>query len=284
MIIWLASYPKSGNTWVRSMIAALMYTHDGIFNFNLLKNVDQFPQKKFLKNFTNDFGNFNEIKKYWEDAQNFINLDNKIKFLKTHHINCKIGPYNFTSKKNTLATIYIVRDPRNLVNSISNHYSLTLEESKNFLFTPKFIGGYRKNNDSINDSLKDLLGTWDEHYKFWKNNNKDYLLIKYENLIKDTRFELEKIINFIKKYTDVKTNENKNENIIKTTNFKFLKNLEEKGYFNENAYENINKKKKFFNLGPENNWKNLLDKKTMNEIETKFSTEMKELGYLKLNV
>ena len=44
------------------------------------------------------------------------------------------------------------------------------------------------------------------------------------------------------------------------------------------------KKKKFFNLGPENNWKNLLDKKTMNEIETKFSAEMKELGYLKLNV
>ena len=99
MIIWLASYPKSGNTWIRSMIAALMYTHDGIFNFDLLKNVDQFPQKKFLKNFTNDFGNFNEIKKYWEDSQDFINLDNKIKFLKTHHINCKIGPYNFTSKK-----------------------------------------------------------------------------------------------------------------------------------------------------------------------------------------
>jgi hypothetical protein len=99
MIIWLASYPKSGNTWIRSMIAALMYTHDGIFNFDLLKNVDQFPQKKFLKNFTNDFGNFNEIKKYWEDAQDFINLDNKTKFLKTHHINCKIGPYNFTSRR-----------------------------------------------------------------------------------------------------------------------------------------------------------------------------------------
>jgi hypothetical protein len=49
MIIWLASYPKSGNTWIRSIIAALMYTRDGIFNFDLLKNVDQFPQKKFLK-------------------------------------------------------------------------------------------------------------------------------------------------------------------------------------------------------------------------------------------
>jgi hypothetical protein len=40
------------------------------------------------------------------------------------------------------------------------------------------------------------------------------------------------------------------------------------------------KKKKFFNLGPENNWKNLQDKKIINEIETNFSAEMKELGYL----
>ena len=128
--------------------------------------------------------------------------------------------------------------------------------------------------------MKTLLGTWDEHYKFWKNNNKDYLLIKYEDLIKDIGFELEKIIDFIKKYTDVKTNENKNQNIIKTTNFKFLKNLEENGYFKENAYESINKKKKFFNLGPENKWENLLDKKIIDEIENKFSTEMKELGYL----
>ena len=105
------------------------------------------------------------------------------------------------------------------------------------------IGGYRKNNESINDSLKDLLGTWDEHYKFWKNNNKDYLLIKYEDLIKDIGFELERIIDFIKKYIDVKTNEDKNENIIKTTNFKFLKDLEKKGYFNENAFERIEKSK-----------------------------------------
>lgn len=281
MIIWLSSYPKSGNTWIRSMVAALMYTDDGVFNFDLLKKIKQFPNEEYFQSFTNDFGNFNEIKKYWEAAQDLINLDNKIKFLKTHHINCKINQYNFTNKKNTLATIYIVRDPRNLISSISNHYSKTLEDSKEFLFTPKFIGGYKKNGDLIKESLKTLLGTWNEHYKFWKNNNEDFLLIKYEDLIKDTRLELKKIISFIKKYTDVQTNEAKNENIIKTTSFKYLQNFEEKGYFNENAFKTINKKNKFFNLGPKNDWKNLLNKKVINEIENKFSYEMKELGYLK---
>jgi len=280
MIIWLTSYPKSGNTWVRSIVAALMYSDDGVFNFDLLKRINQFPRKEYFKTFTNDFGNFHEIKKHWLTAQDLINLDNKIKFLKTHHINCELDQYEFTSRKNTLATIYIVRDPRNLVSSISNHYSLTLENSKKFLFTPQFTEK-KKKGELVKDSIKTLLGTWDEHYKFWKHNNKDFLLIKYEDLIKNSRFELERIINFIKKYTDVQSNEDKNENIIKTTNFKYLQNLEEKGYFKENAYGTVNQKKKFFNLGPENNWKNLLDKKIIDEIETKFSTEMKELGYLK---
>ena len=51
MIIWLSSYPKSGNTWVRSMIAALMYSHDGVFNFKLLKKIKQFPTENDFKTF-----------------------------------------------------------------------------------------------------------------------------------------------------------------------------------------------------------------------------------------
>ena len=39
MIIWIASYPKSGNTWVRSIISSLIYSNDGNFDFNLLKKI-----------------------------------------------------------------------------------------------------------------------------------------------------------------------------------------------------------------------------------------------------
>jgi hypothetical protein len=280
MIIWLASYPKSGNTWVRSMITALMHTDDGVFHLDLLEKIKQFPNKIYFKIFTNDFANIHEIKKHWESAQDLINLDSKVKFFKTHHINCKINQYSFTNKKNTLATIYIIRDPRNLVSSISNHFSKSLEDSKEFLLTPKFLTGYNKFGDLEENSLKTLLGTWSEHYKFWKNNNKNFLLIKYEDLLENTNSELIKIITFIKKFTPIQTNEVKNKNIIRTTSFNYLKNLEEKGSFNENAYESIDNKKKFFNLGPKNNWENTLEKKIKDEIESKFYVEMKELGYL----
>ena len=280
MIIWLASYPKSGNTWVRSMLTALIYTNDGKFNFDLLDKIKQFPSQIFFKDLTNRYDDVDEIAKNWETAQDLINLNKEVKFLKTHHLKCKIGENNFTSQRNTLATIYIVRDPRNLVNSISNHYSKSLEESKKFLMTPRYLYGFKKNGDMKKNDIKTLLGTWSQHYNFWKTNNTNYLLIRYEDLIKDTNSALNKIIVFLKKYINIEVNDEKIKNILNTTNFQYLKNLENEGKFNENAFENINTKKTFFYLGPKNNWKNNLDEKMKKEIENELNKEMSELGYL----
>ena len=50
MIFWIASYPKSGNTWVRSLICSYYYTNDGVFTDDtLLKNIGQFPEKKYFE-------------------------------------------------------------------------------------------------------------------------------------------------------------------------------------------------------------------------------------------
>ena len=50
MIIWIASYPKSGNTWIRALLCAYLFSKDGRFNFNLLKNIQQFSSKNLLSN------------------------------------------------------------------------------------------------------------------------------------------------------------------------------------------------------------------------------------------
>ena len=46
MIFWVASYPKSGNTWLRALLASYYYSKDGTFDQKLLKKIEQFPQKK----------------------------------------------------------------------------------------------------------------------------------------------------------------------------------------------------------------------------------------------
>ena len=69
MIIWIASYPKSGNTWVRAFISAYYFTEDGIFNPEKLKLIPDYPNQNFLDNRKIKHG---EIYKFWEISQKKI--------------------------------------------------------------------------------------------------------------------------------------------------------------------------------------------------------------------
>ena len=278
MIIWIASYPKSGNTWLRSIITSLLYTTDGIFDFKLIKKIKQFPTRNQFQDFTKNFNDINEISKFWLLAQDKINLTEEIKFFKTHNLNCAVNKNSFTNKSHTLGTIYVVRDPRNLVNSIKNHYNKgNDEEAKNFLISKKILSRVPKDNEA---DIATLLGSWSDHYNFWTKRNSNLLLIKYEDLILNTKKELERIIIYLKKFMTVEINPEKIKNILSTTSFDHLKNLENKGLFNENVYDSKKNKIRFFNKGPSNDWTKVLDKKIQNDIEKIFYKEMKELGYI----
>lgn len=281
MIVWIASYPKSGNTWVRSIISSLIYTENGHFKFEDLKNIPQFPQKKYFDSFTNEFGNIHEIKKYWVLAQDKINLDKKIKFFKTHHIFCKYGDNAFTNSSNTLGVIHIVRDPRNLISSIKHHWSLeTLEDAKNKIFDEQTMTGI---NIEINKeySFPVMISSWNNHYNAWKKISKNYLLIKYEDLIDDFEKELNRIIIYINNIKKLDIDKIKINNILKTTTFDNFKKMENKGLFNESNFDpKTNQFKTFFNTRPNKNTSQLISKNIKNEIEKKFYNEMKELNYL----
>ena len=283
MIVWISSYPKSGNTWVRGFIAALLYTDTGENNFSELEKIKQFPTRKFFRNFVNDYQNINEISKNWINVQNYINLDNKIKFLKTHHANCSIGKFNFTDNENTIGVIHIVRDPRNVITSIKNHFSLeSINDAKNFILNDKNWAGIVKDNKDKNKDFKvpTLISSWKVNYLSWKNRTQNYILVKYEDLIKNPNKEFFKISNYISKIMNIKFSENKILNAIKTSSFENMKNLEEKGLFNESVSTKNDEKVKFFNLGPKNDWKIYLNNEIIEEINLKFKNEMEELGYL----
>ena len=65
------------------------------------------------------------------------------------------------------------------------------------------------------------------------------------------------------------------------TFLQLMKNLEKKdGFFEGKKNTNTGEKIPFFNLGPKNDWKKLLDHKVRSKIEMAFKKEMKELGYL----
>ena len=283
MIIWLASYPKSGNTWIRTFISSIIFSKDGISNFNNLEKIPQYPMRRHFHNLIENFQNINEIKKNWIISQDKMNLDNKIKFIKTHHVNCKIGTDSFTNLDNAKGVIYIVRDPRNVVTSIKNHFSLnTYEDAKKFIFDEHRWLGFISHKNKIGDNkLPTLISSWSTNYQSWKNMSENFLLIKYEDLLMDPDNEFAKIVKFLSSILNIEFNKNIITEAIKTSSFDNLKKLEKSGLFGESVADTkSDDEKDFFYLGPKNDWKKLLDNKISKEIEQKFQNEMKELKYL----
>ena len=73
MILWLASYPKSGNTLLRSFLSTYFFSKDGIFNFDLLENIKQYPQPAFFYNLGININDKHEVAKSHIQAQQAIN-------------------------------------------------------------------------------------------------------------------------------------------------------------------------------------------------------------------
>tara|TARA_B100002052_G_C15796489_1_gene558935 strand:+ start:212 stop:1048 length:837 start_codon:yes stop_codon:yes gene_type:complete len=277
MIIWIASYPKSGNTFIRSFISAYYYTNNGEFDFNLLKFIEQFPDKQFFDGFINDK---DDASKKWLPIQRKLIKSKKVKFLKTHSA---YGSYNnnqFTSSEVTLGGIYIVRDPRNIISSLTNHFSLNVDGALNMLLDEN--RGIK--SDDNNFATYSFLSSWSNHLNSWSNiKSFRTIIIKYEDLENNSEKILTDLIRFINNLL----NNNKGvdyqkfKKAIETTNFSILKKKENKdGFFEAMFSKKENKKIPFFNLGFKSDWKKVLDKKVVEVIEKKFEREMKDMGYL----
>ena len=99
MIIWIASYPKSGNTWIRSLLSSYLFSDDGKFSFKLLKNIEQFSSKDLSLKLPENLNYQARISKNWIPSQEIINKDKKIHFFKTHNAICTINGNKFTDKQ-----------------------------------------------------------------------------------------------------------------------------------------------------------------------------------------
>ena len=289
MIIWLASYPKSGNTWLRAILHQIIIkkknNHETWLS-NLHKLVDTYPKIEHFKNLTSvlinesDFLNKNEIVKNWDKSQKKLNSDKKLRLLKTHNMLCSINidqhNHNFTNEDNTLGVIHVVRDPRNVITSVKNHFFLqTYDEALEFLTNASRWSGIR------NGEIPHFISSWEHHFESWALFPKNYILFKYEDILNNPEKQIKRLIEYLQKFIKINCDKEMINQIINDTNFENLKNLEKKGNFLENAVNAETKDKaNFFNLGPKNDYKKFLDKNIQNEIEKKFENTMKKLNYL----
>ena len=277
MIIWLASYPKSGNTWIRLFLDHLFSTKT---EFNINHNsIAQFPVRKHFDGLATNIDDLDIFATNCNAAQIKINLDNKVRIFKTHNAywKWKDGKYFFTDEENTLGTIYIVRDPRNVITSVLNYFhKKTYKDAFEFMKEDKVLGGGEEDT-----GLPTIIASWANHYNSWKKFKKNYLLVKYEDLLNNPKEEFFKITDYLRRVGNFQFNEIKILEAIRNCSFENLSEQEDQHGFESNSNKNKKLNKKFFNLGPKKNqWQNILDVETKDKIELLFKKEMKELGYL----
>ena len=278
MIIWIASYPKSGNTWIRSFITAYYFCKKGIFDIEKLKLIEDYPNKQFFKTKVKQ----GEIHKHWESSQQEICDKKKVKFLKTHNSLITAFGNDFTKPKHSLGIIYIIRDPRNVISSVKNHFDLEsydkalkfMQDENKVLDDYPHLENYAKTN---------IVNSWRINYQSWISNKSfQKLTIRYEDIARDPHLTFKKLINFVNALMGFKDgiDPKKLNNAIETTNFKNLQDIENKGKFGENVYSlKDNRKIKFFYQGPENRWGKNLDENMIKKMNEYYNKDLKFFEY-----
>jgi len=277
MIVWIASYPKSGNTWIRSFLCSYFFLDldKESFSFDVLRHMPVFPNKKLFNAFGSNPKNLQELAKSWIQVQKKINLNKKVNFLKTHNAFGNYKKHHFTDKINTLGAIYIVRDPRDVLVSYSKHMKKSISETLKLIQDDNHIG-FLEDKEGV---IGDIRGSWSQHYNSWKNFNiREKLIIKYEDLIEDPFNNFLKAINYLNRLIGVKVDEENIKKCIKITSFNNLQNLEKTTGFKEKLTNHSDVP--FFNTGKVKQWQKVLDKETINIVEKKFAKEMSELNYI----
>lgn len=284
MIIWLASYPKSGNTWMRAIVSNIIFpkTNKNIDTFEKIYKINSYPSLKHYEGIINENDDkesrIEKTYKNWDITQSKINLTNSLRIFKTHNFATQLikdnKNYQFTNLKNSIGVIHIVRDPRNVLTSLTHHFSKTYEEAFDMMASKKTIIA-----TSEKSRVPEFLSSWDVHCKSWSSFPKNYLLIKYEDLLSDSKTQLNRIVKYLRKFYIIKDVDI--EDIMEKTSFNSLKNLEKNKHFKESITDKkTNAKKKFFNLGPDNDWRNLLSFEMRMKVEERFKSTMKTFGYL----
>lgn len=193
-ITWLASYPKSGNTWIRLLLTA--YRNGGIVDIDKADATDADNYEYFTRAVCPlDLSDVSYGTKLLLRPAALLHqlaaTATRPIILKTHHCNgTPIGLAPLIPPALTEKAIYVVRDPRDVALSFSRHLGQSLETVITNMNEPAY--GLGKDGD-----IPHHISSWSLHVKTWmKEEEFPVLLVKYEDLCDNTAGQLKRILDF----------------------------------------------------------------------------------------
>ena len=278
-IIWISSYPKSGNTWIRHLISNYFFNRGNKFNFQIAdEKILMFPQLSLMKKLVNKkslIENPFNISRYWLDLQKNVNVqDGNVVFFKNHNALISIEKNDFTNMDLTLGAVYVVRDPRDVVISYAHYKNESYDKIISDLCDDKLFYNI---NSIDNFPYIEIIGSWSYHYKSWKFGmpNMPRIIIKYEDLLNDCIGQFSNTIDFLSKILNHKKDNSRIKFSVDNSEFSLLQKSEKKFGMKTNQGKGV-----FFRSGKSGQWKDILSNSQIKRIENSCKKAMKELNYL----
>jgi hypothetical protein len=275
-IVWLASYPKSGNTWFRFFLSALLSEADEV-DVNGLKTDGIFGSREIFNAFTDLDSRYlydEEVKQMLPHVyQQLSNEVYKPQYIKVHDA-CTLNKVKqpIIPVEATKAAVYIIRNPLDIVASFAHHMGTTIDEAVKQMNSSNASLATQRNNLNTTTQLKQTILSWSEHVESWTTHPSfPVLVIRYEDMLSSPLETFTKAVAFMGINTDP---QRINVSII-ASDFNKLRQKEDENGFKEKTPQ----AKRFFRSGSAGNWINELTKEQAVSIIHHHGHIMKKYGY-----
>lgn len=265
---FVASYPKSGNTWIRLSCAA--------YALGQGSDLSHFVELDDISPFAFQAVSPIEISKLGPDAQAQLRpaamlvIAWQLKgptLIKSHHASVEINGMPLWSPQWCSKVINPVRDPRDVCCSLADHMGMTYEQSAEFMRnSDATIGGDEK--------CHHILGSWSDHVGSWlRQDAVPVHTVRYEDMQEDTSQAIRNILEFLE-IQSIKPS--RVEAAVEYTRFDRMQELETQNGFPEKS----DHQERFFRKGQSGGWEDELPADLARQIEDDHGAVMEQLGYL----
>jgi hypothetical protein len=287
-VVWLASFPKSGNTWLRLLISAFsdkgekldineMSARGGMASARVA-----FDQRLMIESglLTHDEIEAlrprlqEEVARDWRDDEDDERGGLPVRFTKVHdaYTLTAAGEPMLAGINGARGAIIIVRDPRDVAPSLANHMQVSIDEAIAFMADPS--SGFCMTERAQPIQLRQKLGGWSYHVATWLDQRDIPVhLVRYEDMQRDAEAALAAVLAF----AGVATSREDLERAVAMADFSRVQAQERERGFTE--WRDRIGGKFFFRRGEAGAWKSELTHEQVARIETAHGPMMRRLGY-----
>jgi hypothetical protein len=278
-IIWLASYPKSGNTWFRIFLSNLFSSKNVPVDINELQDTTIASNRQLFDDITGLSSadlTLQEIEKlrphvYKRMAENSVGP----LFMKIH------DAFIFTNEKIPLVSedasqkaVYFIRNPLDVAVSFAHHLAVPFEKSVKIMCNEDYA--FCNRTDRLHNQLEQRLFSWSTHVKSWTEQSIiPVKVIRYEDMLTDTLRIFKEAI----KFAGLEYSVENIKNALKFSSFDELQKQETNKGFKEKAPVDT----MFFRRGKAGSWRDELPEHCINKLVSAHTEIMRKFGYLNEN-